>query len=165
MKKLTAILAGATALVAVSTSAHAAPTIVYSPVVNGTFSAGFFNVLTGKSFNNSFASFTVGAAGAGDTLTGSLSSSSAISFSTAGLYKGTTLISSFVGDSLTPVVLSEGTYFLKFVGTDTPPASYAGTLNFSAVPEPAAWSLMILGFGAVGFAMRRQRATYRVAYN
>jgi hypothetical protein len=29
----------------------------------------------------------------------------------------------------------------------------------TAVPEPAAWALMILGFGAVGAAIRRRRAT------
>lgn len=37
---------------------------------------------------------------------------------------------------------------------------YAGT---SAVPEPAAWALMILGFGAVGAAVRR-RNSVKVAY-
>lgn len=38
--------------------------------------------------------------------------------------------------------------------------SYAGTLNFSpgAVPEPATWGLMILGFGAVGGALRRRKS-------
>jgi len=33
----------------------------------------------------------------------------------------------------------------------------AGTFQ-GGVPEPAAWSLMILGFGAAGAALRRQRA-------
>ncbi|WP_404711638.1 PEPxxWA-CTERM sorting domain-containing protein [Sphingomonas sp. MMS24-J13] len=28
----------------------------------------------------------------------------------------------------------------------------------SAVPEPASWGLMIVGFGALGGAMRRRRA-------
>ena len=26
-----------------------------------------------------------------------------------------------------------------------------------AVPEPATWAMMLLGFGAVGFAMRRRK--------
>jgi hypothetical protein len=35
----------------------------------------------------------------------------------------------------------------------------------SAVPEPATWSMMILGLGATGFAMRRKaRSTLRVAF-
>ena len=36
----------------------------------------------------------------------------------------------------------------------------------AAVPEPAAWAMMILGMGAVGFAMRRrQKVTTRVSYS
>lgn len=35
--------------------------------------------------------------------------------------------------------------------------SYTGSVQFkSAVPEPATWALMILGFGVVGYAMRRR---------
>ncbi len=34
-----------------------------------------------------------------------------------------------------------------------------------AVPEPATWALMILGFGLVGGAMRRQRPEVRVRYS
>ena len=35
------------------------------------------------------------------------------------------------------------------------------TDNFAvnAVPEPATWALMLLGFGAIGFGMRRRRST------
>ena len=33
----------------------------------------------------------------------------------------------------------------------------------AAVPEPAAWALMILGFGAVGSTLRRRRAGYAAA--
>ena len=38
-------------------------------------------------------------------------------------------------------------------------ASYSGNLNLStvAVPEPATWGMMILGFGLAGGALRRSR--------
>ena len=38
--------------------------------------------------------------------------------------------------------------------------SFGGNVNVSpvgAVPEPATWAMMLLGFGAVGFAMRRRQ--------
>jgi hypothetical protein len=28
-----------------------------------------------------------------------------------------------------------------------------------AVPEPATWAMMLLGFGAIGFSMRRRRSS------
>jgi choice-of-anchor A domain-containing protein len=41
--------------------------------------------------------------------------------------------------------------------------TFAGTGNFlappSGVPEPASWAMMLIGFGAVGAAMRRPRAS------
>ncbi|MFL6766001.1 MAG: FxDxF family PEP-CTERM protein [Sphingomicrobium sp.] len=36
-------------------------------------------------------------------------------------------------------------------------ATYSGTLNIAAVPEPATWAMMLLGFGGIGLAMRRKR--------
>ena len=35
--------------------------------------------------------------------------------------------------------------------------------GFAAVPEPAAWALMLVGFGGVGVAISRRRATYAFA--
>lgn len=44
--------------------------------------------------------------------------------------------------------------------------AYSGTLNYlpAAVPEPAAWALMIAGFGLVGGTMRSRRRTTSVTY-
>ena len=45
-------------------------------------------------------------------------------------------------------------------GVSTNPSSYAGTLTFTptaAVPEPATWALMIIGFGATGMRLRLRK--------
>jgi hypothetical protein len=34
----------------------------------------------------------------------------------------------------------------------------------SPVPEPSTWAMMLFGFGAVGFAMRRRRQKLAVSY-
>ena len=58
------------------------------------------------------------------------------------------------------IPLTAGTSNLLTInGTTFGDASYSGTLSFgatAAVPEPATWALMLLGFGAVGFSMRRR---------
>ncbi|MCH8617463.1 PEPxxWA-CTERM sorting domain-containing protein [Sphingomonas sp. SM33] len=38
---------------------------------------------------------------------------------------------------------------------------FIGNVNAPAVPEPTTWSLMLLGFGATGLAVRRQRKRLR----
>jgi hypothetical protein len=36
----------------------------------------------------------------------------------------------------------------------------AGSQVMSAVPEPTTWAMMLIGFGAVGYSMRRRSTTY-----
>lgn len=44
------------------------------------------------------------------------------------------------------------------------PATFSGLNLQSSVPEPDTWALMLIGFGAVGFAMRRRtRAEFRAS--
>lgn len=74
-------------------------------------------------------------------------------------------------------LLGTGSYALKFHSnfeneisrSNAGPGSTVGSsrdhfsFNIAAVPEPATWSMMILGFGLVGYTARRQKA--RPAYN
>ena len=55
--------------------------------------------------------------------------------------------------------VTSGPQTLVVKGTSGGNGSFAGTLSFelSAVPEPASWTLMIVGFGAAGAALRRRR--------
>jgi hypothetical protein len=53
--------------------------------------------------------------------------------------------------------LPGGTYTLHIQGTRGLNTSYQGGIAFAAVPEPATWGMMLMGFGAIGFAMRRRR--------
>jgi hypothetical protein len=56
----------------------------------------------------------------------------------------------FSGVPLTPGLL----YEIRVPTTGS--GSYVGTLTADAVPEPATWAMMLVGFGLIGFAMRRQ---------
>ena len=53
-------------------------------------------------------------------------------------------------------------YVFGFQDSDLP--GFVAQQFASAVPEPASWTMMIAGFAAVGFAIRRQKVTTRVSY-
>jgi hypothetical protein len=55
--------------------------------------------------------------------------------------------------------LGAGTYTLTIQGTRGDSGSFGGNVAFqaNAVPEPATWALMLLGFGAIGWQLRRRR--------
>lgn len=55
-----------------------------------------------------------------------------------------------------------GTFTLNILGTPgTSSGSFGGSVAFTAaaaaVPEPGTWAMMLVGFGAIGFSMRRRR--------
>lgn len=54
---------------------------------------------------------------------------------------------------------------LNVSGTTGGNASFAGNISFGAVPEPAAWMLMMIGMAGVGYSMRRkEKQTLRVRF-
>ena len=63
---------------------------------------------------------------------------------------------------LTGASVTNGLQQLVVSGTSGGNGSYAGTVAFTpamgAVPEPASWALMILGFGSAGAMLRRRRS-------
>ena len=58
---------------------------------------------------------------------------------------------------LSPIVLDPGTYTLDITGTNSGNGSLGGSVDISAVPEPGTWAFMLLGFGVMGFSVRRSR--------
>jgi hypothetical protein len=65
-------------------------------------------------------------------------------------------------------IIGAGLHHIVLVGkeysTAAAAASYSGTVNLTAVPEPASWALTIAGFGLVGAAMRRRKVQARIAF-
>lgn len=57
-------------------------------------------------------------------------------------------------------VLPPGTYTLSVRGRSSGAARYNGNINFvqiGRIPEPATWLMMFLGFGSLGFVIRRRK--------
>lgn len=73
--------------------------------------------------------------------------------------------------ALTMQQISAGTHTFQLNGRLNPPSglgagSLGGSVSFAlagAVPEPTTWALFILGFGAVGGALRRRSSAVRVS--
>ena len=61
--------------------------------------------------------------------------------------------------------LGAGTYTLTVQGTRGAIGSYGGNVAFQAgsVPEPGTWAMMLLGFGAIGWQLRRRRTSQALA--
>ncbi|WP_445192736.1 FxDxF family PEP-CTERM protein [Sphingomonas sp. Tas61C01] len=64
------------------------------------------------------------------------------------------------------VSLMAGTNRIRIAGNATGNVAYAGVITFvpNAVPEPATWAMMLVGFGMVGSAMRYRRRATKVVY-
>ena len=178
MRKLCLGLLGAAAL-GCATGANAAVTIDSTNMTaaaatdNGlNFSAGFFD-LGGSSPFDAFVTFTQTLDGFyGFTLTttafGGVNGPTDVDFDVNGVFvTDGTNIWNLLPDAdntdanedfaLLGQFLPAGTYALHIQGTRGEASSFGGSISFGAIPEPATWGMMLLGFGAVGYAMRRRR--------
>ena len=67
--------------------------------------------------------------------------------------------------TLTFGISAPGSLRFAAVGTSNSLGGYIENVSLGAVPEPATWAMLILGFGAVGGAVRlgrRRRASYAI---
>jgi opacity protein-like surface antigen len=92
-----------------------------------------------------------------------------INFTQAGLYDSLdNLLDTITFDNAaTFFSLGAGSYKLKLAGTAASKAVYSGNIFIepTAVPEPASWSLMVVGLGLLGATMRRRQRVARVAFS
>ena len=57
-----------------------------------------------------------------------------------------------------------GTFAISTTPQNNGPRPFDNYLiTIAAVPEPATWALLLVGFGGVGYAIRRRRAVYSLA--
>lgn len=176
LKLLSLATVGAAALVALSPAAHAQATggtVTFNNDLGlaGSFTTGFSDSGLTNPFTETL-TFTTATAGTVSinvttTTTGPENDTdfSSVFLTGTGLM-GNILVPQLLGDpnetrGLAGFAIGAGTFTLNLLGTPgTQNGSFGGSVAFQAspaVPEPGTWAMMLLGFGAVGFTIRRKR--------
>jgi|SRR5579884_253617 len=173
MRKLLLAATGAVALVGAATTANAASVITgptpgtLTPPASALFGA---NVTGGPTAIDDTFTFNIsGSSGLTDSQVSTLllNGSQNINFSSItldGIYAFTKTSTDPAPETwalLSPVLLGTGAHTITVMGNLVGPnGSYSGTINVqavAAVPEAKTWMMMLLGFGAMGLAIRRRR--------
>lgn len=176
LRLLSLATVGAAALVAMSPAAHAQSTggtVTFNNDLGlgGSFTTGFSDSNLTNPFTETLTFTTATAGTVSINLTTSTTGPENDTDFTSVFLTGTGLMGNILipqtqGDplearGLANFALQAGTFTLNILGTPgTQNGSFGGSVAFqaqSAVPEPATWAMMLLGFGAVGFSMRRKR--------
>ena len=83
-----------------------------------------------------------------------------------GGFSNAAVIGSYTGSQLYSGTTAAPTLLTGIFTLTGGPATTGGTLNVTtvaAIPEAGTWAMMIVGFGLAGSAMRRRKATTRIA--
>ncbi|HXA38796.1 MAG TPA: FxDxF family PEP-CTERM protein [Phenylobacterium sp.] len=160
-------------LAAAATHASAAQSISFAATApDGSFTGMFGNTaIAGGAFTDTF-NFSMPTGVAGITISSNFTTDqmnnidfTSVTFDGQALNVGSTGQVEF--RSLVGVPVTSGPQQVVVSGTSGGNGSYAGTLSFAlptaAVPEPASWALMMLGFGGAGGLMRSRRRALQPA--
>lgn len=174
MNKFILAATAALAAVAVAPAASAAVTL-NCPNVAGSASCsfseggdtGFYGNSVNGAFDDTYYITLTNAYKLSITLTNTVNVGGPITFDLRELLNSVpTALGSIAGGAVANNFnVGPGVYALHFTGSSSARASYSGTIDIAAVPEPASWAMMIAGIGAVGIAMRRRSQTVRVAFS
>jgi hypothetical protein len=165
MKTAVLATAMAAAILCAAPAANAAHTITLTPpAADGSFTGVFGETgLAAGDFSDPF-TFNMPTGIAGATITtnwvGSLLSNldfSSVTFNGHPFSLGPT--GQVENGFILNLPVTSGTQTLVVNGKTGGDGSFSGTLSFAltAVPEPAAWTMMIVGFGGIGAMLRRRR--------
>ena len=180
MKKAFLSIAAAAATLAMAPAANAAVMVGATDTApDGSFSFGFAGTELADSFNETF-TFTVGT-GLQGLLSAFIGTSQSTPtndvdftnvFVTGGTLGATPVsLAALAGEPFEPrgfsgVTVGAGTYTFTAQGTSLGAnGSFGGTVAFAttpAVPEPATWALMLLGFAGMGYTLRRCKSDTKV---
>lgn len=163
MKKIAFVMA--TAMVAVASPAYAAPLLFNFSGPSGTAVFQLDSNPTPNSSQTFIGSDQFSFSNVAGTFGGIAGTASTISFGN-GIFASLSIVAPNLGfTQFTAPTLFTGSpsspTFLTGTFTLINPFFGNGTLTISpvaagAVPEPATWAMMLAGFGAIGFAMRRR---------
>ena len=177
MKKLILAASVAVALLAAAPAAYAATTLTQldQPSLDAFGTSDFGAIITTAGVFTDHFTFTTSGLNDASSFVGTISLANGnkdIDFSSIDL-DGLFFFTKSSGDpserwDLSNAVIGAGAHSINVHGTvvttgsNLNAASYSGTLNLSpvAVPEPATWALMIVGFGGVGATIRARRRVF-----